>query len=308
MTLKPIVVAGSLNLDVVVTTERIPLEGETVLGESYEELLGGKGANQAVGAAKLGATVAMIGRVGDDSYGVRLLEGLKQAGVNASGVSPVKGPSGIALITRAQSGANSIVVIGGANQALDETSIESAAEAIRTASVLLLQLEIPLPSVLRAARIAADAGVPVMLDPAPAQDLPPGLLQEVTWLTPNETEAATLLHSTEELSLEATADRLLSMGARNVALKLGERGVFLKGQDCTSSVHLAAIAVEAVDTTAAGDCFNAAFATQLAQGKQPADAARYANAAAAIAVTRYGAQNSMPTASEVEDLLKRSSA
>lgn len=302
---KPIVVVGSLNLDLVIHAERIPLQGETVPGSGYDESLGGKGANQAVGVAKLGARVCMVGKVGSDDYGQRLLTGVSEAGVDISNISRTDGSSGLAVITHAGSGANTIVVIPGANAKLDVLEIEKAGDAIRTASALLLQLETPMDSVVRAAQIADEAGVPVILDPAPAQDLPVELVSLVTWITPNETEAARLLHESTELPPEIAADRLLAMGARNVVLKRGEHGCFVKGKDCSPGAHVAAFVSKAVDTTAAGDCFNAAFATRLAVGDTPAEAARYANAAASISVTRHGAQASMPNAKEVEALLEQ---
>lgn len=304
MGLKPIVVVGSLNLDLVVHAERIPLQGETVAGKGYDESLGGKGANQAVAAAKLGAQVRMVGKVGTDGYGQQLLEGVSVSGVDVSSVSVAEGPSGLAVITHASDGANTIVVIPGANEQLDVPSLEKASDVIREASILLLQLETPMETVIRAAKIAREAGVPVVLDPAPAQDLPAELISLATWITPNETEAARLIHQSKELPPESVADRLMAMGARNVVLKRGEHGCYVKGRDCAAGVQVPAFVSKAVDTTAAGDCFNGAFATRLAAGDSPLAAARYANAAASISVTRYGAQASMPTANEVEARLK----
>lgn len=306
MSQKPIVVVGSLNLDLVFQADHIPVSGETVFGDDHNESLGGKGANQAVGAAKLGAPVRMIGCVGNDSYGSRLLDGLEQSSVDRAAVSVADCTTGLAVITRARDGANTIVVIPGANQTLDETGIERCGDIIRNAAILLLQLETPLKSIIRAAQIASQAGVPIILDPAPAQDLPRELISMVTWLTPNESEAALLLRITSELSVEDTADGLLALGVQNVALKLGQRGAFLKGTSCPSGVLVPNFRVNAVDTTAAGDCFNAAFATQIVAGKAPEEAARYANAAAAISVTRHGAQVSMPTAQDVEGMLRGS--
>ncbi|HEY8996325.1 MAG TPA: ribokinase [Edaphobacter sp.] len=301
---KPIVVVGSLNLDLVVHAERVPLQGETVAGSGYDESLGGKGANQAVAAAKLGAQVRMVGKVGSDGYGQRLLEGVSSSGVDVSAVSVEEGPSGLAVITHASDGANTIVVIPGANEQLDVPSLEKAADAIREASILLLQLETPMDTVIRAAEIAREAGVSVVLDPTPAQDLPAELISLATWITPNETEAARLIHQSEELPPESIAEKLIAMGTRNVVLKRGEHGCYVKRQDYAAGVHVPAFVSQAIDTTAAGDCFNGAFATRLAAGDSPEVAALYANAAASISVTRHGAQASMPTASEVEALLK----
>jgi ribokinase len=305
---KPIVVVGSLNLDLVVHAERIPLSGETVAGHGYDESLGGKGANQAVAAARLGNEVCMIGCVGCDAYGKRLRDGMQSHGVDLSATAIVDGPSGLAVITHARNGANSIVVIPGANGALDTIVIERHTEMIQGAAVLLLQLETPMEAVVLAAGIASRAGVLVVLDPAPARDLPNELIATATWITPNETEAAQLLHTAEPMNTESVADRLLALGARNVALKLGDRGVLIKGRDCPAATMVPAFTVKAVDSTAAGDCFNAAFASRLVYGSAPAEAARYANAAAAISVTRLGAQASMPKADEVEVFLKSKEA
>lgn len=304
MGLKPIVVVGSLNLDLVVHAQRVPLTGETVTGSGYDESLGGKGANQAVGAARLGAPVRMVGNVGSDGYGHRLREGVRAAGVDVSSVSVAEGPSGLAVITHASDGANTIVVIPGANERLDAAGLEEAADVIREASILLLQLETPMETVVRAAQIAREADVPVILDPAPAQDLPAELISLSTWITPNETEAARLIHQTEELPPESIAERLMAMGARNVVLKRGEHGCYVKGKDLPLGADVQAFVSEAIDSTAAGDCFNGAFAARLAAGDSPLAAARYANAAASISVTRHGAQASMPTANEVEARLK----
>lgn len=292
-------VIGSLNLDLVVHAERIPAPGETVRGLGYEELLGGKGANQAVAAARLGARVHMAGRVGDDAYGDALLQGMRSAGVDVARVTRTAGASGLAIITHAASGQNSIVVQPGANGAVPAADI--AALDLAEAGIILLQLEIPMEAVVAAAKRARDAGTPVMLDPAPVQTLPAELLQAVTWLTPNETEAAALVGG--DLQPQQTAEKLLAMGCRNVALKLGERGAFLMGADC-APVLVPSFAVKVVDTTAAGDCFNGAFATRLLAGDAPAVAARYANAAAAISVARMGAQASMPLGQDVESLLR----
>lgn len=296
---KSVLVIGSLNLDLVIHAERIPLPGETVRGLGYEELLGGKGANQAVAAARLGASVRMGGRVGSDAYGHSLLDGLTAAGVNAAGVQVSEGPSGLAVITHAASGQNSIVVQPGANGAV--TAADIVEMEFSGVGLVLLQLEIPMEAVCAAAKTARQAGVPVMLDPAPVQAFSNDLLQAVTWLTPNETEAAALTGGV--FPPQETAEKLLAMGCRNVVLKLGECGAFLMGSDC-EPVLVPSFAVKAVDTTAAGDCFNGAFATRLLAGDAPAEAARYANGAAAISVTRMGAQASMPSQDEVAELLE----
>lgn len=299
---KSVLVIGSLNLDLVVHAERIPLAGETVRGSGYDSLLGGKGANQAVAAARLGVWVRMAGRVGSDTYGVALLDGLDEAHVDVSGVQVSEGSSGLAVITHSFDGQNAIVVQPGANGFV--TTADIRALDFSEVGVVLLQLEVPMDAVVAAAQAAHKAGIAVILDPAPVTALSEELLRAVTWLTPNETEAAQLVAGAMEP--QQTAERLLGMGCRNVALKLGERGAFLMGADCEPTL-VPAFAVKVVDTTAAGDCFNGAFAVRLLAGDSPQAAARYANAAAAISVTRLGAQVSMPSRDEVEALLGLSS-
>jgi ribokinase len=304
---KPIVVVGSINTDFVVRTGRIPRPSETVLGHGFRTFAGGKGANQAVAIAKLGYPVALVGKLGQDRLGDDLLAGLVSAGVHCDTVERAPSPSGVALITLEMSGENSIVVAPGANAELTPQDIERHSDLIRSAGMLLLQLEVPLRTVEAACRIAKAAGVPVMLDPAPATALPPSLLQQVTWLTPNESEARPVLGeagaitNTEEA--RRTAERLLAHGVSNILLKMGARGSFLATAAGLREA-VPAVSVRATDSTAAGDAFNGAFAVALMEGSTPLVAARYASAAAAISVSREGAQRSMPTAEEVEALLK----
>lgn len=302
--LKPILVVGSINRDFVVHAKRIPAPGETVQGTSFEEFHGGKGANQAVGISRLGYPVSMLGHVGSDSFGRLLKAGLAESGVDVEAVKIVPGPSGIALVTRSENGDNSILVVAGANGTVTPQFIRCQEELITSAGMILLQLEIPLETIECVVDLAGRAGIPVILDPAPAQPLSPALLQHVTWLTPNETETQLLIRSSlSNISLEEAADRLLLLGARNVALKMGNKGVYLAGLDCPATL-IPSFPVTAVDTTAAGDAFNAAFAVRLYSGCPPFEAAVYANAAAAISVTRLGAQPSMPAAHEVETMLR----
>ncbi len=303
--LKPILVVGSINLDLVVHANRIPAPGETVQGTNLQEFHGGKGANQAAGVARLGYPVSMLGHVGSDAFGLRLKTGLAESGVNVQTVETVSGPSGIALITRSDDGDNSILVVSGANSTLTPQSLKQQERLISNAGMVLLQLEIPLETTEYAADLACKAGVPVILDPAPAQVLSPSLLRNVSWLTPNETETQLLTRQfLREPSPEEAADKLIAMGARNVVLKRGKKGVYLAGCDC-SPTYIDSFPVHAIDTTAAGDAFNAAFAVRLLHGSSPAEAATYANAAAAVSVTRIGAQPSMPTAEEVEAMLRK---
>jgi ribokinase len=303
---KRIVVVGSINLDLVAATDRIPIAGETVRGFSFRTFPGGKGANQAVGAARLGGSVSMIGRLGSDAFGVELRDSLEQSNVNTNAVQLVSGSSGVALITTDPQGENAITVVAGANAYLSPASLDSNIELIRTAGILLTQLEIPLETVEHLAAIAAQEGVPLMLDPAPARALPPALLKRIEWLTPNETETSMLTGSgpgelSDEL-IEDAANALLDRGSRNVILKLGDRGCYVALSDGARQL-VPAYSVNPVDTTAAGDAFNGAFAVALMNGQGAIEAASWASAVAAISVTRAGAQASMPTSSEVERFL-----
>jgi ribokinase len=252
--------------------------------------------------ARLGGTVILIGRLGTDGFGEELQASLNGEGIDTSRVHRVHGPSGNALITVAAGGQNTIVVTPGANAALRPENLDADRATLRDASMVLVQLETPLETVERLAAICAAAGVPLMLDPAPARALSAALLRQVTWLTPNQTEAAQLLGEPELRDPAEAAQRLLAMGVKNVALKLGERGVFLTGQD-VAAVHVPGFPVTPVDTTAAGDCFNGAFAVALMQGMVPVEAARFACAAAALSTTRAGAQPSMPRREDVLQML-----
>ncbi len=304
-----IVVVGSINMDMVTTVKRMPTGGETVHGTSFAMVPGGKGANQAVAAARLGGNVALIAQLGRDAFAAPLRTSLEIAGVNTQWVRASPGPCGCATILVDDAGTNSIVVVAGANDRLQPADVDAAAEVLAGAAIFLAQLETPLDTVLHVSRVARRLGVPFMLDPAPARQLPQELLQNTTWLTPNETECVTLLRGTrlDGVSLtrqnaSAAAEQLLKTGVRNVALKMGEQGVFLAGRDIDES-FLPAFRVDAVDTTAAGDAFNGGFAWALAEGKPPAEAARFAAAVAAVSVTRRGAQTSLPARAEAESLL-----
>ncbi len=305
---KPIVVVGSINLDLVAATERIPVVGETVIGSRFQTFPGGKGANQAVAAARLGASVAMIGNLGTDTFGKELNAGLQQAGVDTTPVHFIEGSSGVALITTDATGNNSITVVPGANGQLLPADLDRNLGLICGAGMLLAQLEIPLETVDYLGGIAKQNGIPFVLDPAPARPIPDSLMRCVTWLTPNETETRSLLgNALKELRddmLETAANALLSRGCENVILKLGEGGCYVALSDGTRN-QIPAFKVRAVDTTAAGDAFNGAFAVGLLAGKAPREAIGWALAAAAISVTRHGAQPSMPTGSEVAHFLSR---
>lgn len=300
-----IVVVGSLNADLVARVDRFPAPGETVRGSRFELFPGGKGANQAYAAARLGGSVALIGQVGDDGYGMWLRTQLQEGGVDVRGVHTDAGIStGIAVITTDRTGENSIVVIAGANGTLTPERLEPSADAIERARVLLLQLEIPLETVGAAAARARAGGAHVILDPAPAAPLPHALLALASVVTPNETELAALTGDGDVSPplptdyLDRLAQRLIERGARAVIVKRGERGARLVTPDRTLDVP--APAVDAVDTTAAGDAFNGALAVALAEGASLDAAIPFACTAASLSVTRPGAVPSMPTREEVE--------
>jgi ribokinase len=297
-----IVVVGSLNLDLVASVARIPLTGETVSSSSFSRHVGGKGANQAVAAALAGGHVHMIGRHGSDGLETLLLETLRSKGVEISGITRADCESGLAFIAVGQDGQNSIVIVPGANGHLCPADIAGSQERLAAARLILAQLETPLDSLERTMAIAREASVPVMLDPAPARPLDPALLGQITYLTPNETEAAALAGAPvprDPAGLRAFAETLLAAGPENLLLKLGGQGVYIASADGVREL-VPAYEVEAVDTTAAGDAFNGALAVALAEGADLIEAARFATAAAALAVTRPGAIPSLATRSEIE--------
>jgi ribokinase len=300
---RAVVVVGSINMDLVARAARIPAPGETVAGHSFQTHPGGKGANQAVAVARLGYPVKMIGRVGEDGFGVELLEHLSASGVDTAGVAKSDGASGVAVIVVSDAAENCIVVTPGANALVTPKDIDENIEALRGAGMVLTQLEIPLETVEHLTRVCAREGVQLMLDPAPARELPERLLREVTWFTPNETEAGFFLgEGAGGMEPEAISAALMGKGIRGVVLKMGARGAYLKtGAEAGSLVS--PFAVRAVDTTAAGDAFNGAFAVGLMMGMGTGESARFAAAAAAVSVTRAGAQESMAGMDEVKAML-----
>lgn len=304
---KPVVVVGSINIDLVVNTERIPVKGETVLGKDFCIHPGGKGANQAVAVGRLGYPVRMIGRLGNDAFGSQLRQNLEHAGVDIAGVATTEESSGVAVIVVAQKGENSIVITSGANALLTPQDLETNLEIIRSAGIVLTQLEIPDETVEHLAKICAREGVPLVLDPAPAKALPSELLKNVEWFTPNETEAAFFIENSasaiDRSDPVLMAQMMLSKGVKGVVLKLGSRGAYLASTTGLKE-SVGPFSVQAIDTTAAGDAFNGAFATGLMLRMNPAQSARFAGAAAAISVTRAGAQPSMPVMEDVERLLE----
>jgi ribokinase len=304
-----IAVIGSSNTDLVVPVRELPQPGETVLGGDLLTAAGGKGANQAVAAARLGAEVYFVGCVGGDRFGEDARAGLAREGLRLDHLRTVPdAPSGVALITVAASGQNSIVVAPGANARLTLEDVELAAPALRAAQVVVAQLEVPIQAVTRGLAIAREARVTTLLNPSPARPLDDALLSLVDILICNETEAEALT-GMDAASTEAAAraaGALLRRGPRMVVLTRGEQGcVVAEGSAVT---HLPAFAVQAVDTTAAGDAFVGALACRLAGGATGPEAARYASAAAALSVQRAGAQPSLPTAAEVAAFLRQGHA
>lgn len=302
---KPIVVVGSINIDLVSTAERLPREGETIQGTGFQIHPGGKGANQAVAVARLGYPVAMIGRLGDDTFGKDLRANLEREGVDVSAVATTAGSSGVANILVTTAGANCIVITPGANALVTPADIDINLDLIRSAGIVLTQLEIPIATVEHLAEVCKREGVPLILDPAPATVLSPALLAGVDWFTPNETEAAFFVGRSDLAGPDETAQTLLDKSIRNVVLKMGSHGVFLASSGGLRE-HVPSFPVQTVDTTAAGDAFNGAFATAMMLGKSASESARFATAAAALSVTRAGAQPSMPSRSKVEQLLAQS--
>jgi len=302
---RSIVVVGSSNTDMIIRVPRIPRAGETLLGGEFLTAAGGKGANQAVGAARAGGKVAFIARVGRDAFGDQAIVGLLRDGIDVSRVFRDKlTPSGVALIFVAQDGENSIAVAGGANAKLSPSDVKKAAGVIRSAGLLVAQLETPLATVTAAVELAVKAGVPVILNPAPARPLPNSLLERISILTPNETEAELLtgIKVTDAAAAAKACSKLRSRGVGIVILTLGERGAFLA--DANGRRLVPGFKVKTVDSTAAGDIFNGALSVALAEGKAVFDAVGFANAAAALSVTRLGAQPSAPSRADIEKFIR----
>lgn len=304
---KPIVtVVGSLHMDFTVVTDRLPSPGETVIGRTFKMSPGGKGANQAVASSRLGAKVYMVGRVGEDYLGSLLVEALRKNGVETAFVT--KDPSsytGIALITVDPQGRNTIAVAPGADEALRKEDVERAMPIIAQSSALLLQLEVPIEVVTYASEEARKRGVKVFLNPAPFKPLPEGLYRNIFALTPNEVEASALtgIEAKDKENLGKIASKILDLGIENVVITLGSKGAFLSNRK--GSLFVPAYRVKALDTTGAGDAFNAALAVAVAEDSTIEDAVRFANLVAACKVTRLGAQEGLPTRDEVEAFKKK---
>lgn len=299
---RAIVVVGSINMDLVSRVSVIPRAGETIFGHNFTTHGGGKGANQAVGVARLGYPVKLIGMVGRDSFGERLRDQLGREGVSTQEIGESEEATGSATILVDDEGQNCIVVTPGANGSLTPALLSEKRDVLQSAGVVLAQLEIPVETVLRLVEMCQGMRVPLILDPAPAVKLPPEILRGVTWFTPNETEAE--FYSGDAESEMATLERLKRLGVSGLILKRGSAGCLLVEED-GSSHRIAARAVHAIDTTAAGDAFNAAFAVALMRGNRPSECAQFATMAAAISVTRLGAQPSLATDREVEEALGR---
>ena len=302
---KKIVVIGSSNTDMILKVEHIPKPGETVIGGTFSTAAGGKGANQAVAAARAGADVTFVARVGTDMFGIQAIEGFVKDNINVNHVlKDTDQPSGVALIFVDDKGENSIAVASGANGKLSPADIYAVREAIAEADVVVMQLETPLDTISEAVAIADQAGVKVILNPAPAQPLDEEILSKVSVLTPNETEAEMLTGITVkgDADVRKSAEVLRKKGIGTVAITLGPRGVFVNGGGLNELVP--GFEVETVDSTAAGDVFNGALAVALAEGKSLNDAVRFANAAGAISVTKLGAQPSAPTRQEIVAFLE----
>ena len=303
--MKDIVVIGSSNTDMIVKTPHLPRPGETVLGGTFSTAAGGKGANQAVACAKAGGKVTFVARVGQDMFGDRALQGFRQNGINIDHViSDTAAPSGVALIVVDDQGENCIAVASGANLNLTVEDLQAAQSAIDSAGIVLMQLEIPLEVVTAAARMAAVQQIKVILNPAPAQALSDELLQHITILTPNETEARMLtdIEVKNESSALQAAQALTEKGVESVIITLGSAGAYVYSEDFKGMVS--GFKVDPVDTTAAGDTFNGTLAVALAEGNTLKQAVSFANAAAALSVTRLGAQPSAPDRVTIERFLK----
>jgi len=296
-----IVVVGSLNMDLVVRTPRHPEIGETIIGTEFQTFPGGKGANQAVAAARLGGAVRMVGRVGSDSFGESLLSTLVADGVDTRFIRrDPEASTGVALITVDEAGRNTIVVASGANAQLTPKDVSDAEELFRDAAVLVLQLESPIPAITQAIELARKYGARVILNPAPARKLEYNFLRGVDYLIPNQTELSLL---TGLDSIQESIAYLHNVGIAHLIVTLGEDGSIVaeNGQ----VIQLKALPVKAIDTTAAGDAFVGAFAVALTEGLDTLSAAKWGNAAGAIAVTRPGAQPSLPNRKEFDEFLLR---
>ncbi len=300
-----VLVVGSLNVDLVSYVPHLPKAGETVASLKFKTNFGGKGANQAYAAAKLGMEVSMIGKVGSDEYGTSLIHHLKQANVDPTGIQIDKGPTGMAFINVSQDGENNIILVPGANHEIKRRDIDLYRDLINRAEVVLIQLEIPLNAVEYVIEVAAELNKKVILNPAPAQELTIKMLEKVHTIIPNETELQILTGmpvSTAQEIFEA-GSYLKSLGVKRVIVTAGDKGAYVITDEIQS--HVPANKVEVVDTTAAGDTFIAAFATATQNGLDDVEAAEFACKVSGVVVTREGAQASIPSLEEVERYYKQ---
>ena len=302
---RPLILSlGGINMDLVTFADRLPADGETVVGSQFVTYAGGKGANQAVAVARMGVRSAMVGRVGDDIFGPQLIELLQSAGVETGAVGVSQGvSSGIAVISVGEGGQNRIVQVLGANDTCGEAEFDAIAGLLPEASAALLQLEVSVDLSLRVAALAASRGVSVILDPGPVRPVPAEFYRHVSVITPNETEAEALVgHPVGDLdAAAAAAGELLNRGVGAAVIKLGALGAYWS--DGRDSGHVPPFPVTAVDTVAAGDAFNGAMAVALSEGYALPEAVRWGCAAGALAVTRVGAQDSMPTRDAVAGIM-----
>jgi ribokinase len=301
---KKIVVVGSSNTDMIIKVPHVPVPGETIIGGKFSTAAGGKGANQAVAAARAGGDVTFVARVGEDMFGRQARDGFVKDNINVDHVLTDKdAPSGVALIFVGEDGENSIAVASGSNANLSPSDVETASDAISSADILIMQLETPLETVQKAASIASENGVKVILNPAPAQALSDDILSHVSILTPNESEAELLtsIKVENEKDAAAAADALMAKGIETVIVTMGPKGAFVVTADSKEAVP--GFSVKAVDATAAGDVFNGTLAVAIAEGKPLNEAVSFANAAAALSVTKLGAQPSAPTREEIDKFL-----
>lgn len=307
-----IVVIGSSNTDLVIKANKLPSPSETILGGQFFKYPGGKGANQAVAAARAGGEVIFIGKIGNDIFGDEAIRNLRNDGINTDYViRDDANPSGIALIVVDEKGENLITVAPGSNNNLQPSEIESLKEILQEARIVLLQMEIPFKTILSTISLAAKLRIPVILNPAPAPDqkIPSNILVKIGFITPNKTELANITtnlgyHRNEpstKTDIMNRAKSLIELGVQNVIVTLGVEGSLLINQN--ELLEIPAFRVQAIDTTAAGDCFNGSLAVALVEGKTTLDAIRFASAAAAISVTRMGAQPSLPFRSEIDEKL-----
>lgn len=301
--MKKILVIGSLNMDSVIKTEQMPKPGETVMGDEVTYVPGGKGANQAYAAGKLGGNVAMIGAVGNDSFGDIMIDNLKKVGVDINGIKRVDGiGTGQAYIMVDGNGQNSIVVIPGANQCVTKDLIDENIEMIQNSDIVVMQLEIPVETVLYVKELCVKFGKQIIFDPAPAvSDLPDEFWSGIDYIKPNETELEILTGIAADLeeNIAGSAETLLKKGVKNVIVSLGEKGCFYMSEQVRRMIPTQKI--EAVDTTAAGDSFTAAFALALSRGEKVDEAIRLGQKVSGIVVSRKGAQTSIPSREEIEE-------